>query len=84
MDNVIDELTFQVVKCLEESLRILNYEPTESSEGIMATAAKDALLRIKDWEKIIGKIWLNRIKDNAMWSQIHAIEENNIFMQNKI
>ncbi|XP_077284608.1 SET and MYND domain containing, arthropod-specific, member 4 isoform X2 [Arctopsyche grandis] len=46
----------EVVKCLEESVKILNYEPKESSEGIMATAAIDALLRIKDWEKIIGKI----------------------------
>ncbi|RZB38993.1 msta, isoform B-like [Asbolus verrucosus] len=45
----------KVVKCLEEASVILGYEPETSSEGMMGMAAKDALVRIKDWEKILGK-----------------------------
>lgn len=47
----------EVVKYLEEASIILGFEPESSSEGIMGVAAKDALVRIKDWGKIIGKMW---------------------------
>lgn len=46
----------EVVRCLEESARILGYEPDYSEEGIMASAAKDALLRIQDWQRMLGKL----------------------------
>lgn len=45
----------QVLKYLEEAATILDYEPESSSEYVLGVAAKEALLRIKDWEKIIGK-----------------------------
>lgn len=46
----------EAVKCLTEASIILNYEPTNSAEGIMGKAAKEALVQIKDWEKIVGKL----------------------------
>lgn len=46
----------EIVRCLEEAFTILSFEPTSSSEGIMAEAAKDALIKINNWQKIIGKI----------------------------
>ncbi|KAF5291492.1 hypothetical protein FQR65_LT01804 [Abscondita terminalis] len=46
----------EVLEYLEEAALILGYEPESSSEHIMGVAAKDALLRIRDWEKIIGKL----------------------------
>lgn len=53
------ELKFRLkeaVKCLTEASMILNYEPENSPEGIMGRAAKEALVQIKDWEKIVGKL----------------------------
>ncbi|RVE47687.1 hypothetical protein evm_007676 [Chilo suppressalis] len=41
---------------LTEAALILGFEPAHSSEGLMATAARDALKKIKTWEQIIGKI----------------------------
>ncbi|KAK9883473.1 hypothetical protein WA026_001649 [Henosepilachna vigintioctopunctata] len=46
----------EVVSCLIEARNILELEPKISAEGTMGTAAKEALLQIKDWERIIGKI----------------------------
>lgn len=46
----------EAVKCLTEASIILNYEPENSPEGIMGQAAKEALVQIKDWEKIVGKL----------------------------
>lgn len=46
----------EVVKYLTEAKVILSYEPEHSAEGMMGQAAKDALLQIKEWEKIVGKI----------------------------
>lgn len=46
----------EVVRYLDEASVILSFEPESSSEGLMGLAAKDALLRIKDWEKLIGRI----------------------------
>ncbi|XP_050298611.1 SET domain-containing protein SmydA-8-like [Anthonomus grandis grandis] len=45
-----------ILKYLTEAKIILSYEPIHSSEGIMGSAANDALKQIKDWEKIVGKI----------------------------
>ncbi|CAG9767203.1 unnamed protein product [Ceutorhynchus assimilis] len=45
-----------VLKYLTEAKVILSYEPEHSPEGIMGKAATDALIQIKDWEKIVGKI----------------------------
>ncbi|XP_066249771.1 SET domain-containing protein SmydA-8-like isoform X1 [Euwallacea similis] len=46
----------EVVKYLTEAKIILSNEPEHSPEGIMGKAARDALVQIKDWEKIVGKI----------------------------
>lgn len=46
----------EVVKYLEEASVILGFEGEHSSEGMMGLAAKEALVRIKDWGKIIGKM----------------------------
>ncbi|GBP27659.1 SET domain-containing protein SmydA-8, isoform A [Eumeta japonica] len=46
----------EIVNCLTESALILGFEPSQSSEGLMASAAREALTKIKTWEKIIGKI----------------------------
>ncbi|XP_068617867.1 SET domain-containing protein SmydA-8 [Battus philenor] len=46
----------EIVSYLTESALILGFEPSQSSEGLMATAARDALRKIKTWEQIIGKI----------------------------
>ncbi|CAH0563607.1 unnamed protein product [Brassicogethes aeneus] len=46
----------EVVKCLLEASTILGNEPIASSEGMMGLAAQQALLQIKDWEKIVGRI----------------------------
>lgn len=46
----------QIVGYLTESALILGFEPPQSSEGLMASAARDALKKIKTWEQIIGKI----------------------------
>ncbi|CAK1555495.1 unnamed protein product [Leptosia nina] len=46
----------EIVSYLTESALILGFEPKQSPEGLMATAAKDALKKIKTWEQIIGKI----------------------------
>ncbi|EFA08507.1 SET domain-containing protein SmydA-8 [Tribolium castaneum] len=45
----------KVLKCLEEASVILGYEPESSPEGMMGVAAKDALVKIRDWEKILGR-----------------------------
>ncbi|XP_044252452.1 SET domain-containing protein SmydA-8-like [Tribolium madens] len=45
----------KVLKCLNEASVILSYEPESSPEGMMGVAAKDALIRIRDWEKILGR-----------------------------
>lgn len=54
--SILKQRLKEVVKLLEEASLILSYEPESSSEGIMGTAAKDALSKIKDWGKIIGRI----------------------------
>lgn len=46
----------EIVSYLAESALILGFEPTQSSEGLMASAAREALKKIKTWEQIIGKI----------------------------
>ncbi|CAG4942892.1 unnamed protein product [Parnassius apollo] len=46
----------EIVSYLTESALILGFEPSQSSEGLMAAAARDALKKIKTWEQIIGKI----------------------------
>ncbi|XP_044760063.1 SET domain-containing protein SmydA-8-like isoform X2 [Coccinella septempunctata] len=46
----------EVVSCLIDARNILELEPKISTEGAMGVAAQEALLQIKDWEKIIGKI----------------------------
>lgn len=46
----------EVVSYLTEASMILSFEPDSSSEGMIGTAAREALSKIKDWEKIIGKI----------------------------
>lgn len=46
----------EVIKYLEEANIILSYEPGTSSEGIMGKAAKEALAKTKDWEKILKKL----------------------------
>ncbi|XP_018323549.1 SET domain-containing protein SmydA-8-like [Agrilus planipennis] len=45
----------EVVKCLEQANIILGSESPSSAEGMMGIAAKDALEKIRNWEKIIGK-----------------------------
>lgn len=54
--NDIKAALKEILRHLTEARVILNYEPDHSAEGIMGKAAKDALLQIKDWEKIVGKI----------------------------
>lgn len=44
----------EVAACLEESSIILNFEPETSHEGIMGRAAKDALMRVREWQRIIA------------------------------
>ncbi|XP_030757180.1 SET domain-containing protein SmydA-8-like isoform X2 [Sitophilus oryzae] len=46
----------KLLRYLVEAKVILSYEPEHSTEGLMGVAAKDALLQIKNWEKIVGKI----------------------------
>lgn len=46
----------EAVRYLTEASIILNFEPENSPEGIMGKAAKQALLQIKDWGKIVGKL----------------------------
>lgn len=46
----------EVVKCLQEASIILGYEPRTSPEGLMCAAAKDALVRLGDWQTVIGKL----------------------------
>ncbi|VVC89785.1 unnamed protein product [Leptidea sinapis] len=46
----------KIVGYLTEAALILGFEPHQSPEGLMATAARDALTKIKTWEQIIGKI----------------------------
>ncbi|KAJ4438512.1 hypothetical protein ANN_14457, partial [Periplaneta americana] len=43
----------EVAACLEESSIILNFEPEASHEGMMGLAAKDALTRVREWQRII-------------------------------
>nr|CAI5824241.1 unnamed protein product [Callosobruchus analis] len=45
----------EIVKYLSEAKLILEQEPIESPEGQMGTAAAQALIQIKDWEKIVGR-----------------------------
>ncbi|KRT79705.1 SET domain-containing protein [Oryctes borbonicus] len=54
--SILKQRLKEVVRYLEETSHILSYEPENSSEGIMGKAANDALLKIKDWGKIIGRI----------------------------
>ncbi|CAH0588795.1 unnamed protein product [Chrysodeixis includens] len=54
-DNLRTRLK-EIVGYLTESALILGFEPPQSSEGLMASAARDALKKIKTWEQIIGKI----------------------------
>ncbi|CAH2044304.1 unnamed protein product, partial [Iphiclides podalirius] len=54
-DNLRERLK-EIVRYLTESALILGFEPSQSSEGLMASAARDALKKIKTWEQIIGKI----------------------------
>ncbi|XP_060522073.1 SET domain-containing protein SmydA-8-like isoform X2 [Cylas formicarius] len=46
----------KVVDYLSEAQIILKNEPENSAEGIMGRATRDALMQIKEWEKIVGKI----------------------------
>ncbi|KAM3956978.1 SET and MYND domain containing, arthropod-specific, member 4 [Aphomia sociella] len=46
----------EIVGYLTEAALILGFEPAQSSEGLMASAARDALKKIRTWEQIIGKI----------------------------
>lgn len=46
----------EVVNYLTEASTILSFEPETSSEGMIGVAAREALCKIKDWEKLIGKI----------------------------
>lgn len=46
----------EVVTYLEEANIILGFEPETSPEGMMGIAAKSALLKVKDWGKIVGKM----------------------------
>ncbi|ENN81700.1 hypothetical protein YQE_01906, partial [Dendroctonus ponderosae] len=54
--NLIKATLKEVLKYLIEAEIILSHEPKNSVEGIMGKAARDAILQIKDWEKIVGKI----------------------------
>ncbi|KPI99743.1 Protein msta, isoform A [Papilio xuthus] len=54
-DNLRERLK-EIVSYLNESALILGFEPSQTSEGLMASAARDALKMIKTWEQIIGKI----------------------------
>ncbi|XP_072944592.1 SET domain-containing protein SmydA-8-like [Epargyreus clarus] len=54
-DNLRNRLK-EIVGYLSQSALILGFEPAQSSEGLMATAAREALRKIKTWEQIIGKI----------------------------
>lgn len=54
--NDIKAALKEVLRYLTEARVILSYEPEHSAEGIMGKAANDALLQIKEWEKIVGKI----------------------------
>lgn len=44
----------KVVSYLKEASEILSLEEESSSEGIMCTAAKDALVKMQSWQQIIG------------------------------
>lgn len=46
----------RIYQYLRMSAEILKHEPEGSSEYLMYCGAKEALQKIKDWEKIIGKI----------------------------
>lgn len=46
----------EVVSYLTEASMILSFEPESSAEGMIGVAAREALNKIRDWEKIIGKI----------------------------
>ncbi|XP_018564705.1 protein msta isoform X2 [Anoplophora glabripennis] len=46
----------EVLKYLTEASVILSYEPENSPEGIMGRAAKEALVQMRDWESIVGKL----------------------------
>lgn len=46
----------EVVGYLTQASIILSFEPESSSEGLIGMAAREALSKIKDWEKLIGKI----------------------------
>lgn len=41
---------------LTESSNILRFEMDTTMEGVMGIAAKEALDRVKEWEKIIGTL----------------------------
>jgi hypothetical protein len=43
----------EVAACLEESSIILCFEPEASHEGMMGVAAKEALKRVREWQRII-------------------------------
>jgi hypothetical protein len=43
----------EVATCLEESSIILSFEPKTSHEGMMGIAAKEALIRVREWQRII-------------------------------
>lgn len=44
----------EVAACLEESSIILSFEPETSHEGMMGVAAKEALIRMREWQRIIA------------------------------
>ncbi|CAH2093291.1 unnamed protein product [Euphydryas editha] len=46
----------EIVSYLSEAALILGFEPRHSAEGLMAAAARDALRRIRTWERFVGKI----------------------------
>lgn len=48
----------EILRCLKDSANILSFEPENSAEATMTCAATNAIFRIRDWEKILGKILL--------------------------
>ncbi|XP_017777901.1 PREDICTED: protein msta-like [Nicrophorus vespilloides] len=46
----------EVIRYLEEARIVLGYEPRNSPEGIMGVAAEDALDRMREWGKVVGRI----------------------------
>ncbi|KAI5712442.1 hypothetical protein M8J75_008370 [Diaphorina citri] len=46
----------KVISCLKEAVSILSFECPTTQEGQMASAAREALTEIYNWEKYVGKL----------------------------